>query len=167
MSGAEVAFLDPEESPQQIDERVEGHRAPEGEALSLHPSRVVADPALTLVEEPRLADAGLAHDQHDLALAGRGATEAVLHGLKLPLAPDERRESALGLDVEPGARDARGHREPRRHRVALALERERAQGLGLEVTADGALDRLRDDDLPGHRRLQESGGTLVVSPTAV
>ena len=85
-------------------ERMEGHGAPEGEALSLEPSRAVADLTLKLVEEARLADARLAHDQHHLAVSRLGAAEALLQDLKLALAPDERRQPALGLDVEPGAR---------------------------------------------------------------
>ena len=156
--GSRVALLDREHAPQQVDERVERHGAPEGEALSLEPSRAVVDLTLKLVEEPRLADARLAHNQHHLALSRLGAPEAILQDLKLALAPHERREPPLGLDVEPGARDARGHHEPRRHRLALPLERERPQGPGLEVAADGALDRFGDDDLARGRRLQEPGG---------
>jgi hypothetical protein len=73
-----VALLDREHAPQQVDERVEGHGASEGEALSREPSRAVADLTLKFVEEPRLADTRFAHDQDHLALSRLRAAEAIL-----------------------------------------------------------------------------------------
>ncbi|HTI53331.1 MAG TPA: hypothetical protein VMC04_03815, partial [Verrucomicrobiae bacterium] len=65
---------------------MERHGASEGEALPLEPSRPIANLTLELVEESRLADARLAHDQHHLALPRLDTAEAILEGLQLALA---------------------------------------------------------------------------------
>ena len=46
---------------------------------------------LELVEQPRLADAGLAADEHELPLAGDRRVQPLLQLRRLALAPDERR----------------------------------------------------------------------------
>ena len=56
---------------------------------------------------------GLADEEDDLPLAGPGALEGVEQLAQLALAPHERREPALGLDLEARARLARGHDLPR------------------------------------------------------
>jgi hypothetical protein len=62
-----------------------------------------------LVEQPRLAHAGLADQGDDLALAGRGQLARPLEGRQLALAADEGREAPAGRRLEARARrtDAR------------------------------------------------------------
>ena len=71
-----VALLDPEDASQQIDQRVEGHRAPEGEAAALEPSRAVADPARNSCRSRDLPMPGSPTMKHHLALARLGAARS-------------------------------------------------------------------------------------------
>ena len=62
-----------------------------------------------LVEEPRLADPGLADHGHHLAVPGAGLLERLAELLEFGVAPDEPGEPAGGRRLE-----ARAHRPRRR-----------------------------------------------------
>ena len=98
-------------------------------------------------EQARFADAGLARQQHHLAIAVFGPAPALEQDAELVLASDQRRErpamqrleAAFGAD--PRLRPAR-----RRERLGEALEAYRAEIGQLEQAADQAARRLADDD---------------------
>src|SRR5260370_8760463 len=64
----EIALLDPEASPEQVDQRVECKRPAERQAASLEPGDRLTEPAVQLVEEPRFCKPRLADRKHDLTL---------------------------------------------------------------------------------------------------
>src|SRR5262249_53703180 len=66
----------------------------------------LAGHGLQLVEEPRFADAGLAHHRDGAALARDRLREPTLHGGELRLAPDEARQAAGGAALERGMQPA-------------------------------------------------------------
>ncbi len=86
--------------------------------------------------DPRLADAGLADQQHALALAALGLAPALQQQRQLLVAADHRQESSTtpGLEAAAGGTFAQ-HRE-RRHRHRQAFQRLRRQRRQLERTAD-------------------------------
>ena len=53
--------------------------------------RRLREPRMELLDEPRLAEAGLADDQHELAFARASALPAARQQSQFLLAPDERR----------------------------------------------------------------------------
>ena len=114
--------------------------------MAFEPGRLVAQEPMELEQQARLADARLAHDEHDLAVAGLRLFEALEEHAQLALAADIGREPALGHDVQPRARRARGDHLPRRHRLRLALEHERAERAREEVPLDEPVRCLRYDD---------------------
>jgi len=65
-----VAFLDPEPTADQPDERMERHRTAEREAMPLLPCDALAHALSQLEEESRLLDAWLSDDEHDRSFAG-------------------------------------------------------------------------------------------------
>ena len=66
----------PNQPPEQVDQRMEGHGLSEREAVALVPVAGGADPAAELEEQARLPDARLAHDEYHLPLAGRARAKA-------------------------------------------------------------------------------------------
>ena len=96
-------------------------------------------------EQARLADARLADDEDDLPLAGPRAREGASSSAELALAPHERREPALGLDLERAcAPRARPTTSQAGDRLGLALERQLAEGARLEVAAHEPVRGLGD-----------------------
>ena len=76
---------------------------------ALHSTQVCgvsAEPRAELLDEPRLADAGLADDEHELALACPRALPAAREQAELLLATDERRQRPRAA---PSAAAARAH----------------------------------------------------------
>ena len=53
--------------------------------------RRLREPRMELLDEPRLAEAGLAYDQHELAFARAGALPAAREQAQFLLTADERR----------------------------------------------------------------------------
>ena len=72
--------------------------------------------------EPRLADAWLARQQHDLAVAGLGARPAPQQQVYLLVAADQRGQRRSTQRLEPALDGARAQRLPSRHRLRDALE---------------------------------------------
>jgi hypothetical protein len=77
-----------------------------------------------------------------LALAGPGALEGVEKQAQLALAPHERRESSLSLDLQPRTRLARGDDFPRDDGFGLALQADPADRPRLEVAPDETMGGL-------------------------
>ena len=105
-----------------------------------------------LLYQARLADAGLADDEHDLALAVLRQLPAVHQQAALLLAARERRQTACRRDGQPAAYPARPHDAIERHRLAHALEHLRASVLDDEYPGHDPLRRRRDDDRVGRGR---------------
>jgi hypothetical protein len=139
-------------TPQLHDKRVQDAVAVIGRALITQPRvRLVRGLGGELSAEPRLADAGLAREQDDLAGAGPGPAQAVAQQGALRRPPDEVGEPAARR-LEP----ALGHGD--------AFDREGFDRLGKalcclpaeigepEQVADEAAGVAGDDDLPGLRK---------------
>ena len=71
--------------------------------MPFEPGHLVAERAAELEQQPGLADAGLARDEHDLAAAALGLLEVLLEQRELALAADQRRQPALDRRLEPRA----------------------------------------------------------------
>src|SRR5207302_8870140 len=111
-----ITLVDAHPSLEEIDERMKGRRATEGEAMPFAPVEVARAPA-ELVEEAGLPDARLAEDGHDLPVPGARPGEGGLERLELSPASDEWREPALDTGLEP------------RPAFACCLDGPRADGL--------------------------------------
>ena len=125
-----IRVLDAEHAPQHVDHRMQRHRAAEGHRLALDPRGVPAEPPAQLLQQPRLADAGLADDQHDLALPAPREREALAEEAQLALAADEASPARLRA---AGDLDGAGLAAARR-------ERKRLEAAGEEPAGGGARD---------------------------
>jgi hypothetical protein len=131
-----------------------------GRALIAQPRvRLVRDPGGELSGEPRLADAGLARKQHDLADAGPGLAQAVAQQGALRRPPDEVGEpSARRLEAAFRHGEAFDHEGLDRRGEALdGLPAEVAQP---EQVADQAAGGAGEDDLPGLRQSLQACGEV-------
>jgi hypothetical protein len=133
------------------DDRIERAGAMMRRALIAQPDvRLRRDP---LIEEmrrkPRLADAGLAANQHDLALAAPGPLLALGQALEFMLAADEPGEArgAVGFEAARERRWTLHHRDF--DRLAESLDRTRAEFAQLKQIAEQPARRGRDDDGAG------------------
>src|SRR5205807_1670515 len=155
-----VELLDAEVRAQLVDHRQKRDRLAERDAVPLEPrhrrARLDQRPP-QLVEQARLADAGLAGEERDLAPSARDLLEEVAQRRQLAPATDERREPALGGDVEAGpAAPVPEHLEDADRR--MSLDRRLAEVEGLEVAGDQAMGGLADDDAARPGDLLEPGG---------
>lgn len=73
-----ISVVDTELAMKQVDNRMERHRASEGDTPALGPSGLLARSLAQLLHETRFPDAGLADDEDDLTFAGARALEALL-----------------------------------------------------------------------------------------
>ena len=106
----------------------------------------------------RLADAGLAGDQHDLAVARLGARPAPQQQLDLLVATDQRAQRRSAQRLEPARDGARPQHLPSRHRRGDALELDHAEIAVVEEIADQPARGCGDDDrIRLGERLQTSG----------
>ena len=96
--------------------------------------------------DARLADAGLARDQHDLAVARLGARPAPQQQVDLLVAADQRRQRRSAQCLEPARDDARPQYLPGRHRRGDALDLDGAEIAVLEEIADQPARARGDDD---------------------
>ena len=106
------------------------------------------------LREPRLADAGLAHDQHDLALAARREVQPLAQHAPLFLAADERRGVLPGVQALPecagDADQLERLREAPQHLPAALLD--------LEQARHEPQRRARDEHLAGVRCALDARG---------
>src|SRR5262249_28494472 len=108
--------------------------------------RLCAEALLQLRNDARLADAGLAQDQHNLAVAGLSAPPAPQQQFNLLLASDQRRQRRSAQCLEPALDDTRTQYLPRLHRLDDALDAG-APEIGIsEELADQPSGARRDDD---------------------
>lgn len=151
-----------------VGQRRERHALPVRAAAADAPADDVALPVQglgELLDQPGLADAGLAAHRHELD--GGAAHRAAVRGAQqrgLVLAPDERRPRALA-DEPSGHRD----RPPGLERSAPAGYRDRRELLEREQLARRPVGRLAERDPPDRRRRLEqarAGGDLAGHPLA-
>jgi hypothetical protein len=96
--------------------------------------------------DPRLAEAGLARDQHDLAVAGLGARPAAQEQVDFLVAADQPGQCRSAQCLEPARDDARTQHLPSRHRPGDALHLDGAKIADLEEIADQPARARGDDD---------------------
>jgi hypothetical protein len=97
--------------------------------------RLVADPLAQRGQNARLADAGLARQQHDLALALRRVAPAVQQQRCLVLTPDEGRHGLRPRRLETADVLGLAQNRPRENRRVEALEDLGAERLQFECSA--------------------------------
>ena len=103
--------------------------------------RRFGEPGAELLDQARLAEARLADDHDELALALARALPAPEQHRHLVVAADERRQRPC---AGPAAGAARAHDPKERRRLGHAFERMRAAILGDEQAGDLTLDARRD-----------------------
>jgi len=112
-----------------------------------------------LEEEPALAEAGVAGDHHHLPAPFPRVLEALAQRRQLARPADERREAALGGDVQARALAARPeHLEGARGGAALGGELPEIQRL--EVALDGRVRCLADHHAARPGRLLHARGEV-------
>ena len=105
--------------------------------------RRVGEPGMKFLDQARFAQARLADDQHQLAVALPRPLPAPHQHRDFLVAADQRREIALRRAASAAAR---AHQPEQRHRLGHALERVRAALLGDEQAGDLALHPRRDQN---------------------
>ena len=137
---------------------------PEGDAVAVVQAAALDDPRPAtagarhhLARQPGLAQAGVAEDR-DQARRARvdRLQEDAVDGGELVLAADHRAVCAPDVAVQALGRD----QPVGRHLLALALERERLDRLGLDRVAHQAIGARAEVDLVLGRRLLEPGGDI-------
>ena len=97
--------------------------------------------------DARLADAGLARDQHDLAVARLGARPAAQQQVDLLVAADQRGQRRSAQCLEPARHDTLTQHLPTAHRLGVAVRVDCAEIAAVEQIADqtpgGRVDRHR------------------------
>ena len=118
------------------------------------------EPADELVEQPRLADAGIAGDEDDAAAAVRRALVGGAQTPQLGLASAQRGEAAHPRDFEPRAAADLAGDGVGAHGLALALDRELAE-VRQKKEAVGEAVRLRGGhDLARLRQIEHARGQV-------
>ena len=138
-------------------ERVVGQRLHHRRAAALEERHVSARKAvLELVDQARLAAAGVADHGDDLGLFVGQPGEGFDQAGQLALAPHERREAALLRDAHPGHAAEPVLDRVRHDRLALAAHTEGPDGLDAEEAAHQAVGGFADQD--GARAVRASAG---------
>ena len=108
-----LSLLQTEPAAQDLDERP-GRRPAVGQAMAFKPDRAVAGDRLELVEQPALADAGLADEEQSLPPAGAELLDRAPHHGELGRAADEGRLGGAPAfaSAEQGARPRPARRAP-------------------------------------------------------
>ena len=112
------------------------------------------------LDDPRLADPGLAGKQHHLAFAVGRAPPAREQQMQLFLAPDQRDQVSAAQRLEAAGGLARAHHPPGAHLLAKTLELVDAKIGELEQAADQAAGAGCDHDAARLRQLLEAGGEV-------
>ena len=108
-----------------------GDRAPHLDSLAGGPAALDE-----LVAEPALADSGLGHDAHHLAVARGRLLQRGVERLYVGAATHEARQAARARDVETRLQLARARELEDVHRLGDALDRELAEIVEREVAGD-------------------------------
>ena len=93
-----VAVLEPARRPHHVEEGKVRDGGAVRDAVGLEADAVRAERLTEFRDEPRLPDAGLAHDAHDLPVPAAGRRELALDQLELAGAADEARQPTAGLE---------------------------------------------------------------------
>jgi hypothetical protein len=96
--------------------------------------------------DARFADAGLAGDQHDLAIPGLGARPAPQQQVDLLVAADQRGQRRAAQCLEPARDDARTQHLPCRHRRGDAPQFDGAEVAVVEEVAEQPARARGDND---------------------
>src|SRR6516225_12161073 len=97
-------------------------------------------------DDARLADARLAGDQHDLAVARLGARPAAQEQIDFLVAAEQLAQRRSAQRLEPALDGARTHHLPSRHRRSDALYLDRAEIAVLEEITDQPARPRSDND---------------------
>ena len=140
-----IGRLDASHIVQIVRDRVErpvgvDRRALQHDALR----RLDLEPAMHLLDQARLADAGLAGDDDDLALPEQGGSGAIDQAGDLVFAADHRQAARAVHGLEAGRAALFAEHAIGRDRSVETLEASRRQILQAELTADDPGRRLRD-----------------------
>lgn len=101
--------------------------APYGHVLE---ARILGDSGEEFADEARLADAGIADELDELRRAAAGERQAVPHAADFPVASDQRRAEAEGVEPPGGPRRfQRSHHAMNLQAAGLAAERDGAERL--------------------------------------
>src|SRR5262245_3111189 len=95
--GGAVVVLDTAGLPEHVDHGVKRSCAAKRYCLGLDPCRRLAQALPELLQEPRLPDAGLAHDHEHLSRTRASPLEALDEELQLTLPSDEARAAGRAL----------------------------------------------------------------------
>src|SRR6516225_8839873 len=138
-------------APQLHDKGVQDVVAVIGRALIAQPRvRLARDLGGKLSAEPRLADAGLAREQDDLAGAGPGLAQAVAQQGAFRCPADEVGDPAARR-LEPAFGYGDAFDREGLNRLGKALDRLAPEVAQPEQVADQAAGGAGEDDLPGFR----------------
>jgi hypothetical protein len=136
---------------------MEGGAGVVGRALVAQPQmRFSFDMLADGSDDPRLADARLARQEHRLPLAVLDLLPAIEQQGDLLLAPDQQREPGRAR-LEPALDRSRPGDPPHRHRVGEALQHLRPEILEFERAADQPPRRGSDQDRVGLRQRLQPG----------
>src|SRR5215472_14255644 len=147
-------------APQRDDKGVQDAVAVIGRALiAQRRVRLARNLGGELSHEPRLADAGLAREQDDLAGAGPGLAQAVAQYRTLRRAADELGEPAASR-LEAALCCGDTFDREGLDRLGKALQRLPAEVAQPEQIADQAASGASEDDLPGFRQSLQACGEV-------
>ena len=110
---------------------------------------MLADALLDDVDQPRLADARLAHQEDRLADPLAGLLPAILEQAHLEVAADQGGQAGRAGDVDPAPRRAPAEHAEELQRPGQPLDRVASQALAHEVSLDQVMHGLGDDQGPG------------------
>ena len=145
-----VALLDAALAAHEIEDRQVGNRRAVRAAARLQRRHLdAAERAPELVEQPRLAAAGVADDAHQAAASGLRRGQQLAEPAQLDLAPHEATECALGRALERRLARRQADDLVGRHRIALAHDGERAGRQQPQLAPHQARGGLGDQDLAG------------------
>ena len=115
---------------------------------------------LQRVYEPRLAQARLADEQHDLTHAFLSLFPALLQQTHLVVAAGERRQPSRPRGVDRAARERGSHHAEELDRLGHPLDLLVAKGLAVELSLDQPVGGCAANDLTGFGHVLEPDGYL-------
>src|SRR6516165_6487339 len=147
--------------PELVDKRIERAVTAIGRTeIAQMEMRLGAKALLQLHCDTRLADAGLARDQHDLAIARLGARPATQQQVDLLVAANQRGQGRAAQRLEAAGNGARTHYLPRPHRFGDTLDRDGTEIATFEEIADQQARARGDDDRVWLGQALQAGGEV-------
>ena len=137
------------------------HRTAVGEAPSLEVRGApIGQTPTELVQQPRLADARLAHDSDQLSASGLGLAQHVLQNCELSRPAHERAQGSLVAASQRRTARSEANDPERRDGLDLALDRQRGWSLDANVALHEPARRLAHQNGSGLGVLLEPGGEI-------